>query len=332
MVWKSTITEDNKREFKELYSKGESTVTIGKMFNITDGTVRKYLKINGVNLRNKAEASKIAIEKGRATPPIPRQHKIPKSSKSLTKEKSYILGVLCGDGYISCAKGSGYQIGLQSIDKEFVNEFSNCIDKTYHLKAKESLIKVKNTKWNDKYQSRICSKSVFKDLQRYHKNFKTFEWRVPKGILIGSKNIQAKFLQGFFDSEGHVNYKGKNIIGVSANFGAIQEIKELLENCSIKSNTINYKTRNLKGILISGRGNIEIFNKKINFIIARKRENLKKLLSSYKRYCTPHLEIKKMYKKMVFYRKKGLSYLKISKKLNISRSAVWNHINRFNVN
>lgn len=271
MVWKLKITKEQQQKFRELYKNGESTVTIGKMFNITDVTVRRHLIFLDVKIRNKTEASKIAIINGRAKFPIPKQYKIPQSSKKLTKEKAYILGVLCGDGYISNYKGIGYQITLQSIDKEFINQFSEFIYKVYNLNAKESLIKSKNLNWNDKYQSRVCSKEVFEDLQRYNKSFKTFEWRIPKDILKSSNEIKAKFLQGFFDSEGYVNYKHKTLTASSANFEGIEEIKKLLDSLNIKSGIFNYKSRRIKVVFIRGKKSIELFNKLIGFIIIRKK-------------------------------------------------------------
>jgi intein-encoded DNA endonuclease-like protein len=331
MVWKSKVTEYDQGIFKKLYLNGESTITIGKKFNVVDATVRKYLILQDVKIRNKVEASKVAIKKGRAKIPTPKQHKIPKSPKKLTKEKACLLGVLCGDGYLTCSKGSDYQIALQSIDKEFVNEFTNCINKIYNLEAKESFIKTKNPQWSDKYQSRVCSKEIFLDLQNYHKNFKTFEWNVPKQILKSSKNIQAKFLQGFFDSDGHVNWKGKQIIGASANIGGIKGIKGLLDNQGIKSTVFQYKNRNLMGVGIYGRKNLELFTKNINFIIKRKKENLNKLMNSYKRYLMPRSEIIKQHKKMIDYRKKGLSYSKIADKLNISSHTIRSHIHKYDL-
>lgn len=329
MVWESKVTKNQQREFKDLYEQGESTVTIGRMFNVTDVTVRAHLISQGVKIRNKVEASKIAKIKGRMKIPTPKQYEIPKSSKHLTKEKSYILGVLCGDGYINCIRND-YQISLQSIDKEFVDEFSKCIYKTYKINPKESFIKVKNPRWNDKYSSRICSKKMFKDLQRYNKSFKTFEWKVPRQILNGSKSIKAKFLQGFFDSEGCVSYKGKKIVGASSNSDGVDGIVILLKNLGIKSKVYDYKNRKLKGIFIQDRRSIELFKNLIGFVIINKKENLKKLVNDYKRYYIPREEIKKQLKTMINYRKKGFSYGKIGKKLNIPARTVWTHLNKIN--
>ncbi len=318
-------------KIKELYNYGESTLTLGKRFNKSDGTIRYHLIKEGLKLRDRKRATMVAIEKNRWKEPIRRQHKIPMSSQELTKEKAYILGVLCGDGYMQHTKnkrGTSYIVALQSIDKEFVRNFSRLINKVYKLKPKESFIKVKNPNWNDKYQSRICSKEVFEDLQRYDKTFKTFEWEVPKQILNSSKKIQAKFLQGFFDSEGHVNYKYKNIIGVSASLQGINGVKRLLNNIAIAFTDVNYKNRSIYGIRVQGRKSIKIFNKNVGFIIKRKKNSLKILLSTYIGDRTAKVEVIGLKNKMVQLRDENMPYQKIANILGVSRCAVWNQLNK----
>lgn len=59
-------------------------------------------------------------------------NKIPNESKELTKEKAYILGVLCGDGYIRVQRHS-YLVGLDVCDEDFVDEFIKCFNKTYSI-------------------------------------------------------------------------------------------------------------------------------------------------------------------------------------------------------
>ncbi len=54
--------------------------------------------------------------------------KIPKKSKKLTEEKAYLLGVLCGDGYLT----TGYRIGLGVTDEDFNEEFRRCIKEVYN--------------------------------------------------------------------------------------------------------------------------------------------------------------------------------------------------------
>jgi hypothetical protein len=63
-------------------------------------------------------------------------NKIPESSKLLTKEKAYILGVLCGDGYIRIHKnGRSFLVGLDVTDEDFADEFKKCLKKyiNFHL-------------------------------------------------------------------------------------------------------------------------------------------------------------------------------------------------------
>ena len=59
----------------------------------------------------------------------PRLKGIPESSKALTPEKSFVLGVVGpGDGFTSRAS-----IGLAVIDKDFAFKFKACIEKIYQL-------------------------------------------------------------------------------------------------------------------------------------------------------------------------------------------------------
>lgn len=103
---------------KGLYEKGESTVGIAKVFGVSPATVWRYLRKGGIDVRTKSEAAKLGVKVGRIKI---RKHTIPYSSKTLTKEKAYLMGVLCGDGYLSHVPTKGsYYIGLQAIDKEFV--------------------------------------------------------------------------------------------------------------------------------------------------------------------------------------------------------------------
>jgi|SRR3989344_221012 len=321
------ITQELKQKFKELYKKGESTITIAKKLQVSDGSVRNYLIKFGIKLRNKKEAFKMAKEMGRAKFPIPKQHKIPESSKKLTKEKAYVLGVLCGDGYLNKSP-KGCTISLNSIDEEFVQRFSKCLRKIYKITPKEHLVKLKNG-WNNQHRSRLCSKKVIKDLERYHRNFRTFEWRIPKEILEEKQDIWIKFLQGFFDSEGYVSNKIKNkkIIGASASIKGLEEIKELLNNLDIKSSIYSNKKRKAKLIHIGDKKSMEMFNKKISFTIRRKKENLKRLIEDYKSCEEVHKKIISIYPTMVKLRNEGLSYSKIGDKLDIAQRTVWRHLN-----
>ena len=86
--------------------------------------LRRYLLRRGIDIKQRTIESWLYDGKKPFKTQIISQ--IPKSSKKLTKEKAYILGVLCGDGYIS----TGYRLGLEACDKEFVDCFQKCLGET----------------------------------------------------------------------------------------------------------------------------------------------------------------------------------------------------------
>jgi intein/homing endonuclease len=94
------------------------------------------------------------------------------------------------------------------------------------------------------------------------------------------------FLRALFDDEGCVSIKKYQIIIEMANKTLIENIKSLLLDMGIRSGKISkvveidYKNR--YRISISGKGNLELFYRKINFINRDKRNKLYILLNSYK--------------------------------------------------
>ena len=150
------------KKMKYLYEKGESGHIIARQFNIHFSTVYECLRKIRVKIRSNKEAGILASSKGRIA-----KHTIPKSSRIISTEKSYIIGVMCGDGCLHCTKNKSYQISLQAVDKDFILEFADCMDKVYGLKPSIRKIKVKTPNWSDKWQARICSKEFFYDILNY---------------------------------------------------------------------------------------------------------------------------------------------------------------------
>lgn len=223
---------------------------------------------------------------------------------------------------------------LSVTDEEFANEFLKCIKNVYKLTPTKKLLKMRNPRWQDQFFVRLCSKETFKDLQRYHKTFKTFEWKIPKHIFSSDMQIKAKFLQGFFDSEGNVDFKHKRVSGYSSNYIGLKQVENLLNLFSIRTSvrTMTRKIRdlNLRYCLnINDRRSLDIFAEYIGFTIKRKRESLKKITNSYSLFVTPNKEVKKFAPDMIILRKSGLSYEKIADQLSIATMTVWNHINKY---
>jgi len=202
--------------------------------------------------------------------------KIPDSSKMLTPDKSYLLGVICGDGYISY---KGYCVSLETITIEFIRKFQECFIKVYGPDFCGSV----SPTCNEKQRIIICGKEMTEDIKRYLPVKGSFCWRVPKAIKISSKKCKISFIQGFFDSEGSVNKRYSLEIHSSNKIG-LNEIKELLKNIKIKTSEIKYKIKTNKPryiIYITGKENIVRFINIIGTNIPHRLNKMKNLLLKY---------------------------------------------------
>ncbi len=209
---------------------------------------------------------------------------IPESSKKLTTEKAYVLGTLCGDGWIS----TGYRIGLNVCDKEFAEYFYFCLKETYNIPPSFTLREKKSTvvkSCQPQYTVMLVSKLAALDLFSYAKSFKTFEWEIPSQIKEASKDIQAAFIRGFADSEGCVKNRHRNreIMLASGNKIGLDQIRQILfKNFGIKSYICQMKS-NVYLLYISDYNSLNIFCNEIGFTIRRKQEKLESGLIRYKR-------------------------------------------------
>jgi len=199
--------------------------------------------------------------------------KIPENSKYTTPEKAYILGVICGDGYINY---KDRYVSLETISVEFIQKFRQSFVNVYGTQYKGSFAPT----CNGKYRTTISGREMTRDLRRYlGDSNRTFNWRIPNQILRSNKTCKAAFLKGFFDSEGSVDKKFSLRIH-SSNVYGLEQIMSLLKNLSIKSGDIK-NGKNCKKIIISGRDNIVGFINLIGTSIPYKYEKMKYLLVRY---------------------------------------------------
>lgn len=218
-------------------------------------------------------------------------NKIPEVSKILTTEKAYILGVLCGDGYIRIQQHShGYLVGLNVCDEDFADEFKNCLKKVYELVPSKNLKKMRPTNVcnnpKQQYVINLTSKLVIQDLLKYSPSFKTKEWKIPEQIKNSNLEFKSAFLRGFFDSEGTIRLKKKGHAYLqicSGNNDSLLDLKKLLlDNFNINLK-INYNQGKVMMLYSERYKDIKNFSDKIGFTIERKRKVLDICLQSYKR-------------------------------------------------
>lgn len=182
-----------------------------------------------------------------------------KDYKILTPEKSYILGVLCGDGFIG---ENSIRMEIRR-DVEFIDKFTKAIKSVYGIECKCHYYKPRNS-----YVIQINNKIIAQDLGTYGK-FKSFEWYIPKEILDSeNREIIINFLKGVYDSDGYiVRY---NVGLTCASKKGVEGIKYLLAKLGIDSKL--YKSRKYFVVRIGKKQNLRKFRDLINFTIKRKNK------------------------------------------------------------
>jgi len=274
--WFKSKSVPSEKLLRQLYlHKLISPDEICKTFGVTGNTVRKWLTFYGVNLRDRKRAMNTP-----RTKELLRNHRLikpPKTFRSLTTEKAYILGVLCGDGHISARFA---QLEISKEDKEFIHYFVECFKKVYGLKfnchdrpKRKTLV------------TYISPEFICKDLLSYG-NFGVRKWKVPNAIMESRRTeVVTSFLRGIYDSEGCVTNKHNAIMFSVVNRQGAAGVVKLLNRIGIKTTFHDYlkpyKTKARQPYLdkvstvgIYGKANLIRFRDLINFTIKRKRERL----------------------------------------------------------
>lgn len=215
--------------------------------------------------------------------------KISQQSKFLNKEKAYILGVLCGDGYIRIHKSGHFLVGLDVCDEDFADEFRKCLKEVYGILPSKNLRESRPTNFcktpKKRYAINLTSKLVVMDLLKYSSSFKTFEWEVPKEILESGLEVKSAFIRGLFDSEGSASLDksgGVYLSVCSGNKSSLLKVKEILKNEFNIDLSVVYD-RSIIKLKSAGYKNVKNFYDYIGFTIKRKQDNLTLGLSTYKR-------------------------------------------------
>jgi len=184
--------------------------------------VISWLKFHNISVRTHLESMNTSVIRKELRE---KKLRIPtKNYNILNPEKSYILGVLCGDGHIN-SKFIRFEIKK---DEEFIKEFAKCLETVYGLKFNYRYYKPRNSFVLYASVEIICG-----DLLKYS-NFGVRVWRVPREIMrSGDWRIISSFLRGFYDSEGCV--ARSSIISASICEKGLKEISILLRKLEIES-------------------------------------------------------------------------------------------------
>jgi len=199
-----------------------------------------------------------------------------------SKELSYILGVLHGDGYIVKPRKNVYDIELMVKDYKFAETFSKALSKLLNKRFKKPCWSENHSRWRIFYYSKA-----------FHRWYRKQTLETLKSYIEYNKDTVKLFLRGIYDSEGY-NYKCKQIFLANSNPEILNYIQYLLKkyfnikttgpylikkagSINRKRNGERIKTRhNTYSIAISRKRDVQIFLSEIGFSITEKRLGLKR--------------------------------------------------------
>lgn len=201
-----------------------------------------------------------------------KQIKYPASCEDVLNEAE-IIGIMLGDGHIM---QNNMSIRLRVRELDFAQNFKSSVQKTYGIEAP-----LDNKYYYNCYaHSKLLTQRII-NLTKRNK-------QIPDFILKGTNDIKARFLKGFFDSEGSVDtiYNRRQIVLTQNNKKMLLQIKSLLFDMGIQSKYVLKRIGSDK-LIISLLENLKKYNELIDFSIAYKREKLKQAIN-YLEMCKAH--------------------------------------------
>ena len=261
------------QEIKTLYNQGMNTCDIAKKFNVAKMTIIRAMHIANLQMRNP-----------------PARHN-PNLAPNYTL--GYVLGVIYGDGWTSIRKKShAYDIGLNSIDREFVECFS------FHLSRllERELVPIRpvycKTGERQTYYNTLCTSNK---LGHFFKQL-TYDQLT---VFLVNPPFRIGFLRGFIDSEGSISlskHRAKNKNQIAKRHpkrlaitisNTDKPLLEIVKNALEQENIATYRIYdqpmpnrwNKKPLyrleLKTRKWNIFMFIKKIGTRIKRKQNNIR---------------------------------------------------------
>ena len=184
-----------------------------------------------------------------------------------------VVGIMLGDGHLS--KDTRY-MRLRVRELDFCQHFKNLIEKTYGIKAP-----IDNKYYYNCYAHSTLLALRISKLTNHNKI-------IPEFIFKGDNNIKARFLRGFFDSEGSMDviYNRRQVVLTQNNEKMLLQIKSLLLDLGIQNKYVK-KNFGSDKLIISLLENLEKYCNLIGFSIKYKQEKLEEAIN-YLRKCKTH--------------------------------------------
>jgi len=186
----------------------------------------------------------------------------------LTVELAELIGIYIGDG---SNHRDGIRFSVGKDDKEMVDTISRLSKTIFNKKATFSLALNKN------YEVAILS-TVIKQWFEFLGITKTSSRnaKIPKVIFEASEDVICAFLRGLFSTDGCVRKSGHITLSTSSTAIA-EEVQTLMFYIGIPTHRTYFKSTDSFQVSICTKNGFVKFKEKINFLLKRKKERLKKV-------------------------------------------------------
>lgn len=207
---KFVLTEKGEEELRQDYALGYSQIKIAKKFEVSEDTVRRWMKVANIPTRK-------------------RRHNINEHyfQKITSPEQAYWLGFLSADGYVHNGRGE-LTLELQESDKEHIEKFRKAISSEHPIIP----IKTGIDKQFLHYRLSFKCAAMVRDLSMYNiiqnKSLIFYPVNIPQPLF-------QYWILGYMDGDGCI-FKCRKRFKIS--FTGTYETLTIIKNYFNSSNTI----------------------------------------------------------------------------------------------
>ncbi len=239
-----------------------SSVQIANMFGCSSTHILDYLKKYGIPIRSHSEATRVSVSK---YGPVMRIN----PNLTPSKELSYLLGILLGDGYVDKRNN---RITLCVTSKVFANEFWTTL-KSIGLNPVKDEINPKDSQYKRKKLYRVYARSKI-----FVEWYKKLNLKIIESDFLTTKEFQKEFIRGFYESEGSLyrdkRYKNCWTLSITnTDKKLIELINRLITNLGFKTSLSSSRYRKKEVFylrILGGTKEVRRFIKTINPVIKNK--------------------------------------------------------------
>lgn len=260
------LSKNIKLQIIKKYQSGICNKKLSKIYNVHRATIQKILLDNKIKLRKQEETSR-------------KKFLLNFNNGIKTNNDAYLLGLIYSDGNLY---KNAIDICLHKKDKELLLNISNYVYGKNTIKYRDGkLFKHGNKQYksNGQYRFTISSKQVSNILRKIGLcENKSLKIRFPQLDEI----FISHFIRGFFDGDGCIfvskKYKRTNRVTIVSNYLFCNDLKKQIESFLNINVYVNFKTKNVGLISITGNNQI------IKFMDWIYKDADLKLKRKYKKY------------------------------------------------